>query len=73
MKKQIKSDGFNSLVESITNKMVACVKTMNQAQVEGNTLLEREARNKLFAYDIAMFSINLHSSVIDEKAPDGSN
>ncbi len=69
MKKQIKSDGFASLVESITERMVDHVRQMNAAAISGNSLAENDHRNRLSALDLVLFSINLHASIVDESEP----
>ncbi len=67
MKKQIKSDAFDVLVASLTDRMVDHLRQMNAAVVSGNSVAENEHRNRLAAIDMVLFSINLYSSVVDEK------
>lgn len=66
MKKQINPAQFQSIVESLTNKMQSCVEDMNRHVVDGNRQLEGEYRSMMRAYDLALFTINIHSSVAEE-------
>lgn len=67
MNKQIKSDNFKRLVESITERMVDQTRRMNNALIEDNKIAEDEARTMYRAFDLVLFSINLQSTVVDEK------
>lgn len=67
MKKHLTPEGFDAVVLRLTQRMQEAVELMNQAVIAGDSRTEAEHRTLLRAYDLALFTINLNSSVIDEK------
>lgn len=72
MNREIKSNGFNKLVDKITEKMVETIKNITSAVISGNQIAEYQYRAELSSYDRALFSIVLYSSVVDKKEQDGT-
>lgn len=68
MIKHLTPEGFNAVVLRLTQRMQEAVESMNKAVIANDSRAEAEHRTLLRAYDMALFTINLNSSVIDEKA-----
>jgi hypothetical protein len=67
MKRSMNAQQFETVVNRLTERMQDAVKKMNEAVVSGNNLAETEHRSMLRAYDLALFSLTIHSSIVDEK------
>lgn len=67
MNKQITQDGFKRLTDSIIEKIVEYKRAESEAMISGNSLREQYSRERASAFELALFSINLHSSIVDDK------
>jgi hypothetical protein len=67
MKKHIDSNGFKNLTESLRTRIIQAKEAEINAMLANDSVLEKEFRARLSSYELALFSINLNSSVVEEK------